>query len=347
MQQTETSVESGEPTPIAASQPQPVVEDAPDESIAASAVEELGQAGPRRDDSTVEDGDDTAFEDGEPAGPQAQTDVDDAAENSGATSEVGGERVYTDRELNAARRFGISPEDLDALGDGGKELAERLAKTDSEIGRRYSKIGQAERDLRRRESADDAEPGDARPDGPPSDDSAGASAPVAQDDRIGAMAQEMARLREQVSSLAAERQSGDRQKVEAATDRFFAELDGEIYPQFGAGPWAKLPEDSNEFGQRRELVTKAGEILRGYELVHGQAMDVAEALDQALSIVAPEARVAADRRKLSADLRRRARQRIARPTQRRTARAYESSEERTAEALDHWEKARGVRFFDD
>ena len=346
LQHRETSVETGGPTPAADRQTGPVVEDVSDERLAVSVAEEPGDAGSDRDDSQPEDGNDTVFEDGDAAG-QAGTDADDAPEDSGATSGVGGEPAYTDRELNAAKRFGFDPENLDALGEQGKQLAERLAKIDSEIGRRYSKIGQTERVLRERESAsgterDDAEQSEPSPEEPPR-----SGQQFEHDDRLDAMAQEVERLRGHVGSLVPDRESADRRRAEAATDRFFAELDPEVYPQFGRGRWADLPEDSDQFQRRAEVATKAGEILRGYELVHGEPMEVAEALGQALAILAPEARVAADRRKLSDDLRQRARQRIARPTQRRTARAYESSEQRTVEALDHWEKARGVRFFND
>lgn len=315
----------------------PVAED----EVAPVAAEEAARALADTAAPALEDEAGPAPEDAEPVDGQTESEADDLADPPV-------EPVYSDRELNAAKRFGFDPEALDALGDQGKALAERLAKIQTDIGRRYSRIGQTERLLR-----------DQQIDPDPSDDESveesehpDAASPAAtgrpeQGGPLGALGQEVASLREQIDSLAADRWRRQWHEAQAQTDRFFAGLDSDVYPQFGLVPWAQLPDDSGEFQRRAELVTKAGEILRGHELVHGRPMDVADALEQALAIVAPEAKVAADRRKLSDDLRRRARQRIARPTQRRTTREYESPQQRTAEALDHWEKARGVRFFRD
>jgi len=339
-----TADEVTEPTPAANGRTDSSVEPMLDERTAAP--DSTG------DDSPPDGGQDAELD--QPDAEQQETgpEADDAPVESETTAEGESEPPYTDRELNAARRFGVTADDLLALGAKGGELARRLAKAHSDIGRRYSRIGRTERMLR---EAAPANPQDAA-DGGPATEGAPSAAPAGpaptpprfdSDDRLHAMARELSSLREQVDAVAAEARSAEQCRERAITDRFFSGLDLEVYPQFGAKRGADLPKDSPEYRRRAEVVTKANEIRRGYELVHGETMDLSEAMEEAVAIVAPDAKVAADRKRLSENLRRRARQRIARPTHRRSDRQYESPAERTIEVLDQWEKERGLRFFTD
>jgi hypothetical protein len=56
---------------------------------------------------------------------------------------------FTARQASAARKFGLVDADLavlEALGAGGEALIERLVKADSELGRRFSRLGRAEQE---------------------------------------------------------------------------------------------------------------------------------------------------------------------------------------------------------
>lgn len=241
-----------------------------------------------------------------------------------------GVRTPNRREVNAARKFGLDEEDLavlTALGDRGRQLVERLVKADSDLGRRYSRIGRAERVLGRSSS-------------PASDGARG-------DDDWAGMARQLRQLREQVAELVQDVQHTRAGHQSEAAERCFAGLDPEVYSEFGRGRSEDLEADSPELRKRQELLTKAAEIRRGYELVHGKPMDGDESLRQALSIVAADAQSQSEQRRLAHQLRRRSRQRISRPTQRRGGESYESAAEKTGRALEEWEKTRGIKFFAD
>ena len=54
---------------------------------------------------------------------------------------------FTPRQAGAARKFGLAEEDLvvlEALGTSGRGLLDRLVKAESELGRRFSRLGRAE-----------------------------------------------------------------------------------------------------------------------------------------------------------------------------------------------------------
>jgi hypothetical protein len=162
------------------------------------------------------------------------------------------------------------------------------------------------------------------------------------------------RLRSQVSQLqrdakesqaAREASQAARESVEA--ERFFAQLDAEVFPQFGRGQSADLSESSSQRRSREELLTKAAEIRRGHAVVHGREMDTEESLRQALAVVAPGASAQAERRRLARQLRLRSAGLICRPAQRRGGAELESPADRTARALEEWQGRRGVRFFED
>ena len=155
----------------------------------------------------------------------------------------------------------------------------------------------------------------------------------------------MQNLQAQVAQLSESVANSRQKRTDADSDNFFKSLDAQVYPQFAHPSGEDLPQDSPNLASRKELLSKADEIASGYKIVHGSQMDQAEALHQALSIVAPDAPAAAQRRSLAESLRKRAKSRIARPTHHRTSREYAHPKEATAEALSEWERTRGLRFF--
>lgn len=294
-------------------------------------------------------------------------------------AEEPGDSSFTARQVGAARRFGFAEEDLvviEALGPAGKALLERLVKADSDIGRRYSRLGRAEQDHAgeqpgREESQTNAAmsvtggPADGEPAVMPAgdDEQGDGAAESAQGSGAepSALAEELTQLRGQVAELAqaaqqavaerdaaseAERTSAER-FVTSGVERFFAQLDAVTYGQFGRGPSEALSPDSAERRSRQELLAKADEIRRGHEGVHASPMDVEESLRQALAIVDPDAPARRQREQLARQVRLRSAQILARPSQRRGADALESAADKTSRALEEWQSMKGVRFFED
>lgn len=258
------------------------------------------------------------------------------------------EATFTPRHLNAAQRFGLTQEDLAALGDRGLEVAERLAKAHSDIGRRYSDIGRAQQRLAAAGSQEPACAEGSRTGAGSQEEQGGSDSEAASAAGEGAgLKGELDQLRRQVGDLVRQVQRGHLSQQETLADQFFAQLDSEVYPQFGRDSLAALAADDPQRASRRQLLGKAREIAHGYELVHGEPMEFQQSLRQALAIVAADAPLAAQRRRLAQAVSQRSGQRIERPTQRSSGRSLESPLERTRSALDEWEKTRGVRFFND
>lgn len=255
----------------------------------------------------------------------------------------------TERQLHAAEKFGFSPEDLAALGDRAAAFAERLVKLDSELGRRYGKLGQLAKQLKARQGGQ-ADPAD-EADAPGAFDPAGATDTPephrpAETTANNGLADRVEALQQQLAELAASQRQAQRQQNRQTAERFFAALDAELYPQFGEGLTDDLPDDSDALQQRRRLLAKAGEIRGGYELVHGQKMDPSEALKQALAVVAPEGPVAAERKRIAESVRLARGRQVARPSGHRRGELADPAQ-RTAEVLAEWQRTRGVRFFMD
>lgn len=268
------------------------------------------------------------------------------------------EPVFTDRHINAARRFGLEAADLEALGERGPAFAERLAKAHSDIGRRYSEIGRAER-LRASVGTGNAlgpvgggelpvagntDYGSSSTSPQPATDNPQAASDATPE---AALRREFKQLRQYVSALAGELEEENKRRRSTAGEQFFAGLDAGSYPQFGVRVGGAGAGDGEPARNREELLTKADEILRGYQIVHGEPMDYDQALRQALAIVAGPAQLAAAKRQLAQDIQRRHDMRLPRPSQQGGQRQFGSPVERTRQALDEWEKSRGVRFFED
>ena len=298
--------------------------------------------------------------------PDPKTTAADSAPVAPNSAAAPGTAPFTPRQVGAAEKFGFSEEDLvvlEALGQTGRGLLERLVKADSEIGRRYSRLGRAEQSS---EGIPDRGPLGlpSRPAGvTPAATSATEDASTSQGDvaptpapEAASLAEEVERLRGQVLQLEKEAKESQAARDQAAAsrergeaERFFAQLDAQEYPQFGRGdsPPADLKEGSSQGQAREELLVKAAEIRRGHALLHGREMDVEESLREALSVVAPGAAAEAARRRLARQLRLRSAGLICRPAQRRGGAELESPADRTARALEEWQGRRGVRFFED
>jgi hypothetical protein len=85
----------------------------------------------------------------EAAGAAQRTAADRSAVAPGAAGTAVGARSspFTERQIGAARKFGLAQEDLaalEAMGASGRGLLDRLVKADSELGRRFSRLGREE-----------------------------------------------------------------------------------------------------------------------------------------------------------------------------------------------------------
>jgi hypothetical protein len=249
------------------------------------------------------------------------------------------------RQVGVARRFGLAEEDLvvlEALGRTGRGFLERLAKADSDLSRRYSRLGRVEQAAG---GAGTVVAARTRQTTAPTAVAPTTTAPAPE--VAPEVAEELARLRGQVSQLLRQTQESQAARESADAERFFGQLDPQVYPDIAGGSTEKLPADAPQRKGRAALLVKAREIRSGHQAVGGGTMEVEESLGQALAVVAPGAAAGAERKRLARQLRLREAGFIARPTQRGNGAALESSADRTARALEDWQSRRGVRFFED
>jgi hypothetical protein len=320
---------------------------------AADPSDSSGQSS-QADSQSVQEGDNAGALTGAESGPDtASPGAPVTAESSAAP----GAPAFNPRQVGAARRFGFLEEDLvvlEALGRTGRELLERLAKADSDLGRRYSRLGRAEQGTAvRSEGSLPVRVSPALADAPTSRRDVAPTPPMAPvppaasgPDTAPDLAEELARLRGQVSQLLRETQEGQAARESADAERFFTRLDPQTYPEVAGGPTEKLAAGSPQRQIREALLVKALEIRSGRQAVSGKPMEVEESLREALTVLAPGAAAQAERKRLARQLRLREAGLIARPTQRGGA-ALESPADRTARALEDWQSRRGVRFFED
>jgi len=361
MQTVEAPVEATEPgTPGAGSPAGPAASHA-------TPVADSAPASPQADAHSAEaqraeDGADAngSADDAAPAEAAERPSVADLAAAGAGSAES-----FTPRQVGAARKFGLAADNLAALaelGDKGRSLLDRLVKADSELGRRYSRLGRAEQAApgaaSQKAGADDPEAscvstGSASRHPRPTAGASSLPGPCPSDEppvpqgEAAEQAAEMERLRGQVSQLtrAAEESQAAREQAEA--ERFFARLDPEVYDGFGRGPSQALPEGSPSRQRRQELLGKAAEIRRGRQALRSEELGVEESLAQALAILAPGAAARAQRRELARQVRLRQAGFLARPAQQRGPGALESPADRTARVLEDWQGRKGVRFFEE
>ena len=261
------------------------------------------------------------------------------AEATEATEEVATEPTYSDKELNAAKRFGFSAEDLTDLGDKGAGLAAKLVDASSNLGRKYAEIGRASQKL-------SAESAGVPKDGPKEapelkfepeewgEDQAG---------KLNGLVKQFTTMKDRLAEVSKFYQEGADRQFMAEVDVIFKGLDVKVYPELGSGATKDLAEDTPEHEARQRLMGKAAEILQGYELVHGESMDMTTAFQEALAIQYPDA----THRKRAGQVEARSKQRTIRPTQRRSSRDFGSPEEKAEAKAREYDKSKGIGFFKD
>jgi len=284
--------------------------------------------------------------------PQAQSDypADPPAEAEAASAQGqdGDDSLpLTAQQTDAARHFGLTDEDVAALGPAAEDVLTRLARIRSDISRRYSQIGRAQQRI----SGPSGRQSDPAARGSGAADAPGRPLPPAErfDPQIdGPAAARLNRLVETVNALLAGRQPAFPEGGPSADDgreaaeEFFA-LHAADCPQLGQGPTEQLAADSSAARLRRQLLGKAQEIRNGHRIVTGEPMSLGESLQQALAVVAPEAIRSAERRRIREGVRQRSRWLLSRPSGRHTAAAFASDEERAAAEISLRARQLGVR----
>lgn len=120
-------------------------------------------------------------------------------------------------------------------------------------------------------------------------------------------------------------------------DRFIGNLPEDVRKPFGDGPTEDMSEDSAEYDTRTRLVRKAA-ALRKDELSSGVQMTMAEALDEALRVVAGDRLEKAAGRKAI----RRDRNKALQPRPSADSKAPQTGDKSTADAIQDWAEAANV-----
>ena len=318
-EQTETTVAEGDSTDQATF----------DDKLAAAGFDVADDEGRAADGD--DGGDSSDVEDDGRESADAQTTDDEATEPT-----------FTTKELNAAQRAGFDEDFLTALGDRARPLVENLVKSQSDIGRRYAKIGQAERNARKREEETGKESADEerKPLFDPAEYEGDEYATA-----FNTMDGRVHQLEGQLAQFSQDKQEQDDMRAMKDADAWLGQLEGKGFEELGDGPTMSLDPDSPEYEARAKLYGKADQLQVGFRAAEGEDMAQEEALAQAFAILYPGAQTEAKRDKKQEAIDRRKKQKTARPTGRKTTRQYNSADERTAEALDDYEKEHDTHFF--
>jgi len=295
---------------------------------------DLTESGPEtKDDDAPAPDDKDESQDG--AAPEEGDTPDEVESESTADST---ESTWTTQEVNAAKQFGMSEDDLNALGEKGKDFAARLVKTSSDIGRRYSELGRGEKAARTVPEATPPEPPKKLehtfdPEVYPAKDA----------EFLGSLVNEVNVMREMMAGFQKSSQAAQLAESERTADAFFASLDAKAYPQFGEGRGTGLDRNGPEMMARNKVWDTANEIALGRQLASGTPMDFEEALQRALLIEAPDAQVETARR--NAEDRRK--HQVPRPNKNRSTRTAPTGDEKAMDAMAKEQQRLGVRFFQD
>lgn len=241
------------------------------------------------------------------------------------STEDSSEPTYTPAELSAAQRFGV-PEDELTPG-----LAEKLAKAQSDIGRRYSQLGRKEQEART---------APAKPPEPAFEKFEHKFDPEVYGDDVDIFTKMMNRINEMSEQMTGFQKTSETAQLaesERVADSFFERLDSKTYPEFGEGRGAELDHGGPAMEARNRVWEKANQLSLGCELASGTPMDFEDALQQALCIEAPNAKVETARR----DARNSRKRGVTRPNKSRTSRTQLSADEKFDAALDKFNAERG------
>lgn len=268
-------------------------------------------------DATEDDADNTDNSEDDTDTEAVEGDGDEPTDDEPTESEPG----FTPKQLNAMKRFGVDSEELEAMGEAGVALADKLAKMHSDYGRMTSEIGKAKAALK----AGDTEPEEKSF----SPEEWGEEAA----DRLNSMDARLAKF----ESYYEQEQN---RRTEQEYDNYFAGLSGTDYPQFGKGSMSELIDDSPEAVARNTLIDKAREIQAGRQVVTGNEMPMNEALSEALAVVAAGSQEKIIRKKLKKEVTKRSKQLTSRPSGVGPKTAAQSEKD-IEKALDAKFKARG------
>ena len=279
--------------------------------------------------------DDKAGEDGKAKDTDAKATGDDGAP------------TFTDRELRAAKQFGFDAEDLAVLpADKAAALKEKFIKAQSDLGRRYSKIGRAMAELHEQPVSRAVDSGK------PADAAGGGDKPVFSADDYGedgakllnAYDARLVKLEAQWTAQQVELARADRARSVREVDGMFAKLDPEMYP-VGKGSGADLDSLSDEFDNRMKVLGELEIIQAGYRQVNGEDMPLAEAMEQALLICFPEAHTNKARKGLEGKIQQRRSQQTARATGKAGSPSYKDADEAAMAAVADKDRELGGKFF--
>jgi len=185
--------------------------------------------------------------------------------------------TLTDKQIDAAKRMGLSADDLAALGDKAQVVADKLVKAQSEIGRRFSELG---REKAKEESTKNEDP--------PKAEELDLEALELELGETGAkiVAAQHKKLQDVEAELAKYRESTRYQEVQRYVERldtFLGSLDDTLYPELGKSYDPNGP-NANEI---EALADEAHAILQVRES-RGQKIGFEDALKAALHARYPD-----------------------------------------------------------
>ena len=295
--------------------------------------------------------------DGEPAEGEAGSEEASDAPDTPATTPADHEPTFTQKQFNAAKRFGVATthEDMTewvaALGDRAPEALEKLSAAHSQVGRTFQKLQQ------RMAAPPDPAPGAGdRPPAADADEPETADAEFSEEDfytpeaaekanaRFAALERQLAEQRAVIEQWRSAESSAVETRVRQESENWFIGDSAGMYEALGSGPSDALDPDGPENAARDAVFEKAKVLDLGYAAT-GQQMPWQELLDEAASTIYPEARATAKQAKIAEGKAKRRGQQTAPPTQRRTEPKYDSPEAKTFAALDDWETRKDVKFF--
>ncbi len=254
---------------------------------------------------------------------EENTAVDDPADEAAEGEDEEGskdtdeptEPELTGRQINAAKSYRIDEDAIKALGESAPSILDRLADANSDIGRRYSKLGRAEKSD---PSKGSDEPGEFEPikEFDPAEDEYLATAINPLVGIVNKLGERLGQVGTRADAAFARSEEEQMRRAEGQADGYFESV-REDFPQFGDGPTGELGEHTPEHRARQELIEEAAALRKGYELVHDRKMSVRESLDRALNGIGMDAKVKAERARLRKGVNSRSRQITSRPTNRK------------------------------
>lgn len=220
---------------------------------------------------------------------------------------------FTKGELEAAKHFKLDPKEL---GDSAKDTLKRLADARSEIGKRMSELGRQNQRLTT--NADTAvEDTDSETQAVSEEQ----TQKFASEDFGEEYAVTLNNMQQKIFELESKITAQADKDSEQFVDNFFSGLDNDIYPELGAG---EVEQGSTEDVARAELVEQANILLEAAER-QDKELSPDKALEQALLLAYPEAKVNAAKKSIKKKVSRRSRQ-ISTPPKSAMARQSENPE---------------------